>query len=281
MAAVAAMGEPRSEIRCHTPFCQFLVHPDVQYGGFCCCKCYYRFESRAACKRKHGENCKGNLARPTAQPAPYAPPVWFRTECFATDRQPASSSETRYSSPTNSTGQRQADHDGGHPLAKTVRPGDVQHARPPPPLPPPLYQPAPAAANPAPRVEAPAFLCFVCHRHADLYQAAWRSYEVAQNAVRRANGAVDAAKSIFEVLCADPVPGGLVPQSSACPAKPPANSLTGPRDAVFHHQCPDCRRHKTVLYQTALRSLDAAEHTVKDARDALDAAKAVLQILNL
>ena len=62
---------------------------------------------------------------------------------------------------------------------------------------------------------------------------------------------------------------------------PPANTPPGPCDAVFHHECPDCRRHKTALYQRALRSLDAAEHAVSDAWDAVDAANAVLQILNL
>ena len=79
MAAVAAMGQPRSLIRCHTPGCQFLVHPGVLYGSFCCCKCYRRFDTGAMCKkRKHGENCTGDEAPAAAQRGHYVPPVWFR-----------------------------------------------------------------------------------------------------------------------------------------------------------------------------------------------------------
>jgi len=118
--AAAAMGVPKSSMHCHTPFCSFLVHPDVQFGGFCCCKCYWRFKSSANCKRKHGENCKGEWARPTAQAALYAAPVWYQTECLATHSQPASSSGTRYLGATSFLGQRQAVHDGGHPLAESV-----------------------------------------------------------------------------------------------------------------------------------------------------------------
>jgi len=69
----------RQATRCYTPGCQYLVHPDVQFGSFCCCKCYYRFECRAICKkRKHGEHCTCAEAPAAAQRGHYVPPVWFR-----------------------------------------------------------------------------------------------------------------------------------------------------------------------------------------------------------
>jgi len=71
--------QPRSLIRCHTPGCQYLVHPDVEFGSFCCCKCYYRFEFRATCKkRKHGEFCTYAEAPAAAQRGLYVHPVWYR-----------------------------------------------------------------------------------------------------------------------------------------------------------------------------------------------------------
>ena len=71
--------QPRSLIRCHTPHCQYLVNPNVDFGSFCCCKCYYRFEAGASCKKqKHGMFCIRAEALAAVQRGHYVHPVWYR-----------------------------------------------------------------------------------------------------------------------------------------------------------------------------------------------------------
>jgi len=71
--------QPRSLIRCHTPHCQYLVNPNVDFGSFCCCKCYYRFEAGVSCKKqKHGVFCICAEAPAAAQRGHYVHPVWYR-----------------------------------------------------------------------------------------------------------------------------------------------------------------------------------------------------------
>jgi len=68
----------RQATRCSTLDCAYLVHPDDQFGSFCCCKCFQFSAPGWKPKRKHGSYCTRAEATPTAQRGPYIPPVWYR-----------------------------------------------------------------------------------------------------------------------------------------------------------------------------------------------------------
>jgi len=107
-------GVPRSSMRCHTPSCSFLVHSDAQFGGYCCCACFFRFKKTLSKRaRKHGELCEGRVARQLDPVAPDAAPHWYVPGYLATHSQPGSSSGTSYLGATRFLAQQQAVHDGG------------------------------------------------------------------------------------------------------------------------------------------------------------------------
>ena len=64
-------------MRCHTASCRFFVHSDVQFGGYCCRKCYWRLKHVSNCKSRHGEYCERREAPQTAQVAPDLRPDWY------------------------------------------------------------------------------------------------------------------------------------------------------------------------------------------------------------
>ena len=92
--AVAAMWDGTS-MRCHAPWCPFLINSDPQFGGYCCCKCFFRFKTLHKGKRKHGEYCAGHVAPYTAQIAPDIAPDWYMPGYVAAPSQPGSSVATR------------------------------------------------------------------------------------------------------------------------------------------------------------------------------------------
>jgi hypothetical protein len=57
---------------CASPWCYFRVHTEPSFGGFCCLKCAWRYDSGINCKKKHGLAC---LQQPAASDAPRAPPI--------------------------------------------------------------------------------------------------------------------------------------------------------------------------------------------------------------
>jgi len=76
--ADSAPASSRQATRCSTPDCRYLVHPDDQFGSFCCCKCFHFGTSGWKPKRKHGWFCIRAEAPAAAQRGPIVPPVWFR-----------------------------------------------------------------------------------------------------------------------------------------------------------------------------------------------------------
>ena len=54
----------KRSMKCHTPGCFFLVHPDYQFGGFCCRQCHMIFDSNLDHLRgwQHGPKCLMRLA---------------------------------------------------------------------------------------------------------------------------------------------------------------------------------------------------------------------------
>lgn len=67
----------RSELQCANPSCWYIVHPDESFGGFCCKKCHWRFESGSTNRRsqKHGERCLHKAAPSGARVAESIPPA--------------------------------------------------------------------------------------------------------------------------------------------------------------------------------------------------------------
>merc|ERR1712061_939654 len=60
--------------------CGFQVHPNKDFGGFCCAKCAWRHVNSADCKKRHGPMCESILASPGAAIALPAPPSWLFDE---------------------------------------------------------------------------------------------------------------------------------------------------------------------------------------------------------
>jgi hypothetical protein len=58
------MGSQRGDMRCAHMSCEFLVHPDVSFGGFCCKKCHSTFEQ--GLESDHGGKCQREKARHSA-----------------------------------------------------------------------------------------------------------------------------------------------------------------------------------------------------------------------
>ena len=65
------------KLKCHTPGCRFRVHPDIQFGGFCCRQCHMVFDSerRDLLGSQHGPKCYGTLSVATDSVADNIPPL--------------------------------------------------------------------------------------------------------------------------------------------------------------------------------------------------------------
>jgi len=64
----------RSRLYCAGANCQFLVHSDPEFGGYCCRKCHWRTAVGSRTKNKHGQLCERVVAPEDSQPAPPIPP---------------------------------------------------------------------------------------------------------------------------------------------------------------------------------------------------------------
>lgn len=71
----------RAGLLCANPGCSFLIHPEPDFGGFCCKKCHWCFVTGSKTKKKHGQQCKrveapggdGPRAGPHSPTNPLAP----------------------------------------------------------------------------------------------------------------------------------------------------------------------------------------------------------------
>ena len=60
-------------LACAHPHCNFYVHSDVEFGGYCCKKCHWVYSTGSKSK-KHGDNCLQLVADELAPKAPHCPP---------------------------------------------------------------------------------------------------------------------------------------------------------------------------------------------------------------
>lgn len=57
-------------LRCYNPNCEYLIHRDAEYGGFCCRKCHYKLVEGSKRSQAHGHKCERRPALGIVQRAP-------------------------------------------------------------------------------------------------------------------------------------------------------------------------------------------------------------------
>lgn len=57
-------------LKCYNPNCEYLIHRDAEYGGFCCRKCHYKLVEGRKKSQAHGHKCERRPAFGIVQRAP-------------------------------------------------------------------------------------------------------------------------------------------------------------------------------------------------------------------